>query len=142
MSFFSKSLQFLTAVQLVRKYWHFVRQVMNNYAELTGDWDGVTGTAPNVIGKCFDTYFWYAPGCRAQPSRCLTWFTGGAGWGMWEVLAKAAIYNMPLATAVASSFGEWGTLPLSDNMNFLMYWWVPDPTFLRLGGRIESSSTA
>eukprot|EP00435_Cladocopium_sp_Y103_P000432 s296_g1.t1 len=49
-------------------------EVMNNYWDITGDSAGVVGTAPEIIGKCWDTYFW-------------------------------------------------------------LYWWVPDPTFLRLTPR-------
>ena len=79
---------------------------MSNYLDVTGDVAGVVGTAPAITGKCWDTYFWYAPGCRSQPANCLTWFTGGTGWGMFEMLIKATTYSMPLATAVAYSFAD------------------------------------
>ena len=61
--------------------------------------------------------------------RAFLWFTGGTGWGMYEMLVKATSYNMPLATAVASNFSNYGKLPLAYDM--MLYWWVPDPTFLR-----------
>ena len=102
---------------------------MSNYLDVTGDVAGVVGTAPAITGKCWDTYFWYAPGCRSQPANCLTWFTGGTGWGMSEMLLKAAIFNIPLATAVASTFQGYANLP--SDFNLMLYWWVPDPTFLR-----------
>ena len=50
---------------------------------------------------------------------------------MFETLLKAAAYNMPVATAVASSFANYGLVPNSYDM--MLYWWVPDPTFLRRG---------
>ena len=48
---------------------------------------------------------------------------------MFEMLIKASTYNMPLATAVASSFANYAKLPSDYDM--MLYWWVPDPTFLR-----------
>lgn len=85
------------------------------------------------LANAGDTYFWYAPGRRSQPANCLTWFTGGTGWGMFEMLVKATMYNMPLATAVAYSFADYARLPTTNDV--MLYWWVPDPTFLRLAPR-------
>eukprot|EP00435_Cladocopium_sp_Y103_P053794 s886_g17.t1 len=110
-----------------------LNEVMSNYWDITGDSAGVVGTAPEITGRCWDTYFWYAPGCRLQPANCLTWFTGGTGWGMFEMLVKATTYNMPLATAVADSFADYARLPTTNDV--MLYWWVPDPTFLRLAPR-------
>jgi hypothetical protein len=42
---------------------------------------------------------------------------------------KATIYNIPLATAVASTFQNYANLP--TDFNVMLFWWVPDPTFLR-----------
>ena len=89
----------------------------------------ITQILGTVAGKCFDDYFWYAPGCRSDPSTCLVWLTGGNGWGVGETMQRAAAYNMPLAAAVASSFKNYAELPLVHDM--LLYWWVPDTTFLR-----------
>eukprot|EP00435_Cladocopium_sp_Y103_P034027 s2350_g8.t1 len=106
-------------------------ELMSNYLAITGDSDGVVvDNLGVVVGKCFDGYFWYAPACRANPGTCLTWFTGGNGWGIMEMPIKAAVYNMPVATAVASSWENYVNLPA--DFNFMLYWWVPDPTFLRL----------
>ena len=104
-------------------------QVMGNYLSITGDTAGVVVSGAGVTGQCFQDYFWLAPACRQQASSCFLWFTGGNGWGMFEMLVKATTYNMPLATAVASSFSNYGKLPLAYDM--MLYWWVPDPTFLR-----------
>lgn len=105
--------------------------LMGTYFDLTGDAEGVVVDSEGlVVAKCFADHFWYAPACRADPGTCLTWFTGGTGWGMSEMLLKATIYNMPLATAVASTFQAYANLP--TDFNFMLYWWVPDPTFLRL----------
>ena len=84
-----------------------------------------------VSGKCFDDYFWYAPGCRDVPQSCLVWFTGGNGWGMHEMLTKATSFNMPVALVVANSFANYASVPNDDLTNLMLYWWVPDPTFLR-----------
>ena len=84
-----------------------------------------------MSGKCFDDYFWYAPGCRDVPQSCLVWFTGGNGWGMHEMLTKATSFNMPVALVVANSFANYASVPNDDLTNLMLYWWVPDPTFLR-----------
>lgn len=102
---------------------------MGNYLSITGDTAGVVVSGAGVTGQCFQDYFWLAPACRQQASSCFLWFTGGTGWGMYEMLVKATSYNMPLATAVASNFSNYGKLPLAYDM--MLYWWVPDPTFLR-----------
>ena len=104
-------------------------QVMGNYLSITGDTAGVVVGGAGVTGQCFQDYFWLAPACRQQASSCFLWFTGGNGWGMSEMLVKATSYNMPLATAVASNFSNYGELPLAYDM--MLFWWVPDPTFLR-----------
>ena len=83
-----------------------------------------------VSGKCFDDHFWYSPGCRDVPQSCLVWFTAGNGWGMSEMLVKVTVFNMPVAVVVASSFANYASVP-NDLTNLMLYWWVPDPTFLR-----------
>jgi len=107
-----------------------LHEVMANYLNITGDTAGVVLGAAGITGKCFQEYFWLAPACRHQASSCFVWLTGGNGWGMYEVLVKATTYSMPLATAVASSFANYGKLATVYDM--MLYWWVPDPTFLRL----------
>ena len=82
----------------------------------------------NMVGKCFDNYFWYSPGCRADPGTCFTWLTA-ASWGMNEAMMKATVYNMPMAIAVARAYANWASMPLVHDM--VLYWWVPDSTFLR-----------
>ena len=104
--------------------------LMGMYLDLTGDAEGVVVDSEGfVVAKCFADHFWYAPACRADPGTCLTWLTAGTGWGMPEGLLKATIYNIPLATAVASTFQSYANLP--TDFNVMLFWWVPDPTFLR-----------
>ena len=35
--------------------------IMQKYAELTGDWDGVEEVDGKVRGKCFSEHFWFPP---------------------------------------------------------------------------------
>lgn len=108
-----------------------VHDQMSQYVRWSGDVAGVTTDASGkMVGKCFDGYFWYAPACRVDPSTCFTWFTGGNGWGTNEIMIKAAVFSMPLAIAVASDGANWAAVPTEHDM--MLYWWVPDPTFLRL----------
>ena len=81
-----------------------------------------------MAGKCFDDYFWYAPGCRADPGTCVVWLTGGSGWGLGEAMLRATVYNMPLAAAVASNSQNYAALPLVHDV--LLFWWVPDTILL------------
>jgi len=50
------------------------------------------------------------------------------------MMQKSTIWNMPVASAVAASYGDYTTLPQAGNMIF--YWWTPDPTFLELSPEI------
>ena len=45
-------------------------------------------------------------------------------------MQKFVLLNMPVALAIASSWTDYITLPLSGGMT--MFWWSPDPTFLDL----------
>ena len=83
-----------------------------------------------VFGKCFDDYFWYPPSCRDVPQSCLVYFTAGSGWGTGEMLLKFTSFNMPVAMVVANSLANYASVP-NDLTNLMLYWWVPDPTFLR-----------
>ncbi|CAK9109886.1 unnamed protein product [Durusdinium trenchii] len=103
---------------------------MNNYLKQTGDHDGVTiqGNG-DVHARCFDGHFWRAPVCRSN-SACLLYLTGGAGWGGDELLQKATFFHMPIAWAAAKAWSDFTSIPSELNVTF--FWWVPDPTFLRL----------
>eukprot|EP00438_Fugacium_kawagutii_P001405 Skav212012 [mRNA] locus=scaffold3771:45198:48973:+ [translate_table: standard] len=108
------------------------KELMSNYAEVTGDLAGVVVDEGVVVaGRCFAEYFWYAPSCRADPMTCLVWLSGGNGWGMAEFLIKASVFNMPAATAVAIDWANYVSLPTKHDV--MLFWWVPDSTFLRLG---------
>lgn len=45
-------------------------------------------------------------------------------------MQKFTVFQMPVAIAVAASWTDYTTLPLSGDMP--LYWWSPDPTFLEL----------
>ena len=81
-------------------------------------------------GKCFDSWWWASPSCRGDTSRCVPYLTAGTGWQLEEMMQKYTIFNMPVACAVAATWGDYTTLPQESNMIF--YWWTPDPTFLDL----------
>ena len=52
----------------------------------------------------------------------MTFFTGGNGWNLEETMQKATAWNMPLAPAVAKTWGNFTQLPLQIDSTF--YWWV------------------
>eukprot|EP00913_Durusdinium_trenchii_P025948 g24346.t1 len=97
---------------------------------ISSNHDGVTiqGNG-DVHARCFDGHFWRAPVCRSN-SACLLYLTGGAGWGGDELLQKATFFHMPIAWAAAKAWSDFTSIPSELNVTF--FWWVPDPTFLRL----------
>lgn len=81
-------------------------------------------------GNCVDSKWWLPPSCRGNVYQCVPYLSGGNGWGIEEMMQKTTIFSMPMALAVAASWGDYTTLPLSGEIT--MYWWTPDPTFLDL----------
>ena len=105
-------------------------RMMKEYAEITGDAEGVVVDGNITKGRCYDSFFWYSPACRQDPGTCVVTFTGGNGWGFQEFMQKATAQNMPLAVAVASSWDNYITLP--RDYACLTYWWEPDNAHLSL----------
>ena len=85
-------------------------------------------------GKCFDSWWWASPSCRGDTSRCVPYLTAGTGWQLEEMMQKITLFNMPVAAAVAATYGDYTTIPQAGNLIF--YWWTPDPTFLELSPMI------
>ena len=81
-------------------------------------------------GRCDDGFWWAAPACRSDTTKCIPFISGGSGWGVEDSMQKFTHHNMPVAVGVAISWAKYTTLPLSGDMSF--YWWAPDPTFLEL----------
>ncbi|CAK9093074.1 unnamed protein product [Durusdinium trenchii] len=79
----------------VTRLW--ISRVMQFYAELTGDWDGVDVNDGVVTAKCWEGKFWYAPSCRGNSSGCFVLLTGGNGWDLENSMQKATAWNMPMA---------------------------------------------
>ncbi|CAK9004731.1 unnamed protein product [Durusdinium trenchii] len=103
---------------------------MRGYYTQTGDSGGVVISGDSITGLCPDEYFWLGLKCRSNPLLCIPYFTGGNGWSINDIMQKTAFWNIPLAIAVAKSWGSFSQLPLMVKSTF--YWWVPDPTFLDL----------
>eukprot|EP00438_Fugacium_kawagutii_P031841 Skav235912 [mRNA] locus=scaffold1747:90007:96798:- [translate_table: standard] len=74
--------------------------IMRRHVRYTGDLEGV------VINVAADT------------------------WLHMSSVSVFTIHNMPVAIAVAASWEDYTTIPLSGDVAF--YWWLPDPTFLEL----------
>ena len=83
-----------------------------------------------VVGSCPDEYFWRAPSCRNETFKCVIFFTGGAGWSVHLIMQQATAWNMPIAMAIANTWGDFAAMPVAHRS--LFYWWEPDPTFLEL----------
>ena len=44
-------------------------------------------------------------------------------------ITEATSFRMPIAWAVAKTWGDYTSIPMDLNVSF--FWWIPDPTFLR-----------
>ena len=107
--------------------------LIQRYAVMTGDWDGTENTSGVVHGKCFHGRFWFSPSCRHNSSLCIVFVTAGPGYDLEVFMQRATFYNMPLASTVAK---DWAFSSFPRKMTgVLFYWWQPDPTFLKLGGK-------
>lgn len=107
-----------------------IHEVMQTYADFTGDHDGVEIVEGKVQGRCWDRYFWLPPSCRHDRSKCILFATGGAGWHLAATMQKATVWNMPIAPVVAKDWASFVEIP--RQVTCLFYWWEPDPTFLLL----------
>ena len=57
-----------------------------------GDAAGIeTGPDGTLVAICPDGYFWPGPSCRADPSKCVPYFTQQPGWGVEDAMQKAGI---------------------------------------------------
>ncbi|CAK9049851.1 unnamed protein product [Durusdinium trenchii] len=108
----------------------FSDSLMRNYLAQTGDSAGVQIIDGAVVGSCPDEYFWRAPSCRNETFKCVIFFTGGAGWSVHLIMQQATAWNMPIAMAIANTWGDFAAMPVAHRS--LFYWWEPDPTFLEL----------
>ena len=105
-------------------------KMMKEYAETSGDAEGVVVEGNITKGRCFDSFFWYTLACRQDPDTCVVTFTGGNGWSLIDIMQKGSAHNMPLAIAVASTWDNYITLP--RDYACLTLWWEPDNAHLSL----------
>ncbi|CAL1152860.1 unnamed protein product [Cladocopium goreaui] len=105
-------------------------KAMEQYARVTGDWDGIDNSSGTVVGKCFQGHYWFAPVCRANPMTCYPVITAGPGYAYEHFMQRAAVFNMPVVMVVAKLWSDYIALPTQVKSSF--YWWEPDPTFLSL----------
>lgn len=109
--------------------------IMQKYAELTGDWDGVEEVDGKVRGKCFSEHFWFPPPCRADTTKCFLFITA-LGYEFEVTMQRATIFNMPIVPVDAKDWDTYARLP--KTVTSLFFWWQPDPTFLGLNAKMVS----
>ena len=109
--------------------------IMQKYAELTGDWDGVEEVDGKVRGKCFSEHFWFPPPCRADATKCFLFITA-LGYEFEVTMQRATIFNMPIVPVDAKDWDTYARLP--KTVTSLFFWWQPDPTFLGLNAKMVS----
>ena len=123
--------QLLPCAEGLSTRWHSDNE---KYITVTGDNDGMeVGSDGDFTVVCTNNSWWVGPACRERPERCIPVVTGGPGWGVAEMMQKAAYYNMPLAIATAAEVdGEafWATIPRMHHV--LLFGWIPDVTFVEL----------
>lgn len=107
--------------------------LLSKYLKSTGDDDGLIRKSDGTFTlKCFNDNRWFrTPACRKKPHSCVPLVTGGNGWALQFLLTVTTAAGMPVQIAVASNWSSYRTTPLLGKTS-LVYWWMPDPTFLEL----------
>jgi hypothetical protein len=100
---FCQNTQLHTDTTIMRKY-----LAMDSNPDLAG----VTGVAPNQVGKCWDSNgaevsassgtWWLSPACRIDISKCIPLISGGNGWAFKQFVQYVRFYDMPVALAAAA----------------------------------------
>ncbi|CAE7581088.1 unnamed protein product [Symbiodinium sp. CCMP2592] len=105
------------------------KQLMADYVRITGDHEGLH---PDGTGLCPDDYWFLAPSCRGNSSRCVPTLGGNApsGRDVLQMLQKSAAFDMPLALAKPIDGIQRERLPSNFRMAFFNL--APGSTFLEL----------
>ena len=105
------------------------KKLMADYVRISGDHEGLH---PDGTGVCPDDYWFLAPSCRANSSRCVPTLGGNAPGGrdVLQMLQKSAAFDMPLAFARPINHIERERLPSNFRMAFFNL--APGPAFLEL----------
>lgn len=94
--------------------------MMSKYHAFSGDDDGVVIQPDGkTFGKCPDGYFWLAPSCRSDETKCVLYLTGGSGYGLGNIMQKSSKLKLPMGLGIALS---WSTLPSQFKSTF--YWYL------------------
>ena len=107
------------------------KEAMSDYAQYSGDYDGVVGTTPEgdgYIAKCPDGRWWFSPACRHDTSTCIPTFTAGDGWKLQAMMQWATAYGIPAAIGISDGWSNF--VSHVQSFRSLHYWWVPDSTFI------------
>ena len=109
-------------------------QSIYNYLMFSGDSDGVNitmnGSIKSYKAYCADNFFWPSISCRADPTKCVLFVTGGDGWDTLPMLQRSSAYNIPIAFGVAANYAKYLTAP--KEYTSLFYWWTPDDSFIEM----------
>lgn len=108
----------------------YSQELIQGYSTWSGDVAGTEVIDGRIVGRCEGGqvgHWWLSPACRQMHSKCVPWITYGEGWGLAQIMARAAAYHIPLAVSVAASWNDYISLPWQHPIMF--YWWTPDSTF-------------
>ena len=98
-------------------------QSIYNYLMFSGDSDGVNitmnGSIKSYKAYCADNFFWPSISCRADPTKCVLFVTGGDGWDTLPMLQRSSAYNIPIAFGVAANYAKYLTAPKEYTSLFL-----------------------
>eukprot|EP00438_Fugacium_kawagutii_P023222 Skav215691 [mRNA] locus=scaffold278:447564:449745:- [translate_table: standard] len=102
---------------------------MEQYANVTGDWQGVEKVSGIFRGKCFQKSFWLPPACRVSTAKCLVFLTAG-GYELEFMMQRATVFHMPVIIADVKKWTIFEQMP--SKVSTLLYLWEPNPMFLGL----------
>eukprot|EP00434_Breviolum_minutum_P005675 symbB.v1.2.004999.t1/scaffold288.1/size478366/29 len=104
------------------------KEAMSDYAQYSGDYDGVAPEGDGYIAKCPDGRWWFSPACRHDTSTCIPTFTAGDGWKLQAMMQWATAYGIPAAIGISDGWSNF--VSHVQSFRSLHYWWVPDSTFI------------
>lgn len=83
---------------------------MEEYAAVTGDFQGLEWVNGKLQGKCFGEHFWYPPVCRDTTAKCLLFLTiYSYEWHV--VMQRATAFFMPVIPADLKNWDDYVQIP-------------------------------
>lgn len=97
---------------------------IEQYAEITGDLEGVEWVDGKLQGKCYNEHFWLPPMCRETTANCFLFITV-LGYEVDVMMQRATAYDMPVVPADLKDWAAYVQIPteVGSAPVFFNIWW-------------------